>query len=218
MTTQTNKQAQIWSGDFGREYTNRNHMTLAETEGLYERNFGIRRTALNHLMLGDLDRTTSILEVGANVGNQLRCLQNMGFVNLQGIELQPYAVELANRHYPDLNIRQGSAFDLPFPEDSFDLVFTSGVLIHIHPEKLPAVLAEIYRCSRTYIWGCEYYAPESTEVVYRGQTSLLWKMDYCRQYQEHFPDLGQVRQVLLPHRNSSLVDTMFLLAKPGHQE
>lgn len=50
---------------------------------------------MNTLFLGDLDRSLRILEVGANVGFQLALLQRMGFCNLYGIELQPYAVERA---------------------------------------------------------------------------------------------------------------------------
>jgi SAM-dependent methyltransferase len=42
--------------------------------------------------------------------------------------------------------RQGSIFDLPFPDDSFDVVFSQTVLFHVpHPQK---ALAEIKRVLR----------------------------------------------------------------------
>jgi len=51
-----------------------------------------------------------------------------------------------------INIIHGVADDIPFKDGYFDMVFTSGVLIHISPGNINRVLDEIYRCSREYIW------------------------------------------------------------------
>jgi len=67
-----------------------------------------------------------ILEVGCNVGNQLRMLQRMGFNNLYGIELQQYAIEKAKALTKRINIIHGVADDIPFKDGYFDMVFTSG--------------------------------------------------------------------------------------------
>ena len=93
--------------------------------------YGYTRTEINSEFIGDFDRDMKILEVGSNVGNQLLCLQEMGFKSLYGIELQNYAVELSKSRTKRINIIEGSAFDIPFKDSYFDLVFTSGVLIHI---------------------------------------------------------------------------------------
>jgi len=96
-----------------------------------------------------LDR---VLEVGCNVGNQLLLLKEMGYTNLWGIELQDYAVEIARKRTSGINIVKGSAFDIPYKDAFFDLVFTSGVLIHIPPDHINKVLDEIYRCTNRYIY------------------------------------------------------------------
>ena len=147
------EQASKWSGAFGREYTERNPQSLDEMEELYVRNYGLTRTELNRRFLDDFDRSMRILEVGSNVGNQLQCLQRMGFERLYGIELQSYAVEIAKSKSKNINLIQGEASDIPFKDGYFDMVFTSGVLIHIAPKNLPDVLREIHRCTKKlYLW------------------------------------------------------------------
>jgi pseudaminic acid biosynthesis-associated methylase len=206
-------QTAVWKGDFGREYTDRNTFDTEATDKLYRKNYGVLRSEINENFLRDIARDASFLEVGCNTGNQLLLLQQMGYSNLSGIELQPYALEIARQRLPGISLKPGSALDLPHEDESFDVVFTSGVLIHIAPDDLPRVLDEIYRCTKAYIWGMEYYAPEVAEVSYRNHSGLLWKMDYARRYLERFPDLELVREQRLPYLESANVDTVFLLRK-----
>jgi pseudaminic acid biosynthesis-associated methylase len=206
-------QKRQWTGDFGRDYTNRNTLSLAQLDSLYQTNFGIPRCQLNETFLKDFPRDTRTLEVGCNSGNQLLLLQEMGFTNLWGVEVQSYALELARARVQGVQISQASALDLPYEDGYFDLVFTSGVLIHISPVDLPSALDEIHRCTRRWIWGLEYYAPEVTEVNYRGYDDLLWKMDYAKRYLDRFGDLELVREQRLPYLNSSNVDAMYLLKR-----
>ena len=187
-TSQNTEQIRTWTGDFGREYTDRNVCTLVEMDELYLRNYGVTRIQINEKFLKDVPRDARILEVGCNIGIQLLCLRQMGFSNLHGIEIQSYALDRAKRNLPQAVLTQASAFRIPYPDRSFDLVFTSGVLIHIAPADLTAAIEEIHRCARTWIWGFEYYAPQTTEVVYRGHNSLLWKTDFARAYQQQFDE------------------------------
>lgn len=207
------RQMETWSGNFGREYTDRNAMTPDQFEQWYLNHFGVTRTELNKRFVGELDRDSKILEVGSNVGNQLRALQAMGFKNLYGIELQPYAVEQSKKWTHGINIVQGSAFDIPFKDVWFDVVFTSGVLIHIHLDDLSKVMREIHRCSRAYIWGMEYFAEQPTEVSYRGNAALLWKADYAQMYLDTFSDLRLVKREKLKYKDSANIDEIFLLKR-----
>jgi len=206
-------QTAVWKGDFGREYTDRNTLDIEGIDELYRKNYGLTRTEINKTFLRDISKEASFLEVGCNTGNQLLMLHRMGWSNLSAVELQPYAVDVASNRLPDIPIKLGSALAVPFADSAFDVVFTSGVLIHIAPEDLPHAMDEIHRTSREYIWGLEYYAPEVTEVTYRAHRSLLWKMDFARRYLERFDDLELVREQRLPYLNSENVDTVFLLRK-----
>jgi len=208
------RQEEEWGGQFGKEYTDRNVLTLDELENLYRDRYGFTRTGMNSEFIGNLVRGIKILEVGSNIGNQLLCLQNMGFKNLYGIELQSYAVELSKSRTQGINIIQASAFDIPFKDGFFGLVFTSGLLIHIAPEDIAAVLDEIYRCTSKYIWAFEYSAEVYTEVSYRGRTELLWKTNFSRLFLERFKNLRLVKEKHFKYlNNSDNVDSMFLLRK-----
>jgi pseudaminic acid biosynthesis-associated methylase len=207
------EQEHAWLGKFGQQYTDRNAATLEELEGMYKTNYGISRTELNLKFLEGIDRKVPILEVGANIGNQLMWLQKMGFSRLHGIELQSYALRISRSRALSIDMVQGSAFDMPFKDVSFDLIFTSGLLIHIHPSQVTEVMKEIHRCTRRYIWGLEYYADEFTEVSYRGHQRLLWKSNYAKLFLEGFHDLELVKEERLKYLDSDLVDTMYLLEK-----
>ena len=206
-------QAQVWAGEFGRAYTDRNTLDVEELNVLWYGNYGITRREMNRIFLEDIPKDASFLEVGCNVGNQLLQLQELGYTNLSGVEIQSYAAEIAKSRVQNVAIRQGSALALPHEDDSFDVVFTSGVLIHIAPEDLPQAIEEIHRCAKTYIWGSEYYADGIKQVNYRGHEKLLWKMDYAREYLGRFKDMELVREWYLPYLENQNVDTMFLLRK-----
>ena len=207
------KQMEKWAGEFGKEYTDRNALTLEEMERLYQKNYGVTRTEMNLEFIGDLRRSIRILEVGSNIGNQLLYLQNMGFQTLYGIELQEYAVEISKSRTKHINIIQGSAFDIPFKDNFFDLVFTSGLLIHIAPSDIEQVLREIHRCTKKYIWGFEYFADSYTQVEYRGHTELLWRTNFVKLYLDTFPDLRIVKEKRFKYLDNDNLDSMFLLEK-----
>ena len=205
-------QIKQWSSNFGKEYTERNFLPLEEKERLHRQNLGITRRELNQEFVGSLDRDIKILEIGSNVGYQLMFLQEMGFTNLYGIELQWYAIEKAQQQTRKLNIIQGTAFDVPYKDNYFDLVFTSGVLIHIHPDDVAKALGEIYRCSKQYIWGYEYFADEYEMVPYRGE-NLCWRGDFAQMYLDTFSGLVKKMERKMQYLGNDNVDSMFLLEK-----
>ncbi len=207
------KQAETWLRQFGAEYTSRNNLALEDYEKLYVDTIGVTRSALNEVFFANVPKDARILEVGTNVGNQLLLLQRAGFTNLHGVELQWEAIEIAQRKLGRANIVQGTALEIPFRDDWFDLVFTSGVLIHISPEDLPQAMKEIHRCSKRCILGDEYWSPETVHIPYRGLPQLLWKADYPRLYMSYCPGLKLVREQKRPHVKASNVDIMFLLEK-----
>lgn len=207
------KQTQEWAGQFGKEYTDRNALSPQEMDLLYKERYGITRTEVNSKFISNFDKDVKVLEVGSNIGNQLLCLQKARLKNLYGIELNSYAVELSKSRTKGINIIQGSAFDIPFKDSFFDLVFTSGLLIHIAPNDINTALDEIYRCTRQYIWCFEYYSEEYTQIPYRGHADLLWKANFSKLFLNRFSNLRLVREEFFKYVDSDNVDVMFLLEK-----
>lgn len=212
------KTAQIdfWKGDFGKKYTDRNSHSLEDWNNFYQTTWGYTKLEMNEKCFQGIPETAKILEVGCNTGMQLRGLQAMGFEHLYGVEIQHYAVEEAKKYTKNINVIQGSGFDIPFKDGYFDIVGTNGVLIHILPDDLPKIMDEMYRCSGRYIWGFEYYTPEITNINYRGNEGFLWKADYAQLFLDRFPDLKKVSIQDYPYiteTEKGNVDRMYLLEK-----
>ncbi len=98
---------------------------------------------------------SSILEVGCGYGKQLEAIRAAvgDHVSLVGIDFSPTQLALAakrvgrdDRHM----LLLGDGQRLPFPDDAFDLVFTSAVILHNAPEIAERMRAEIVRVARRW--------------------------------------------------------------------
>lgn len=207
-------QNKLWTGQFGKSYTLRNAYTHDKWNEYYLQMYGQTKLELNRRFLADLQLNSKILEVGCNKGLQLEGFQKQGFSNLYGIDIQKEAIDSANKSQKDIQFLWGNANDIPFKENYFDMVCTHGLLIHISPENLITVLEEIYRCSRRFIFGFEYYHNELLPLDYRGRDNYLWKGDYCQLFLDHFPKLQLVKKELISYISPEEVgnkDCMYLL-------
>lgn len=208
---ETTIQAKRWNGEFGRRYTDRHPETIQGFNELRKNEqYGTTQLALFREQLDDLDRDIRVLEVGTNVGIQLRMLRELGFHCLFGIDVQHYALEKCVERTPEFGIAQADALHLPFPDDSFDLVFTNETLVMIPPEHVETAMQEIIRCSRRWIWGLEHYADDYTEIEYRGRDRMLWKTDFPTLYSQQHEDLELVKQRQLEFLENDNRDVMFL--------
>jgi SAM-dependent methyltransferase len=91
-----------------------------------------------------------VLEIGLGEGSESERLIRQG-ARWSGVDLTAESVErvrtrLTLRELPYEELRQGSVLDLPFADDSFDMVFSHGVLHHV-PE-IRQAQAEIHRVLR----------------------------------------------------------------------
>lgn len=207
-------QEKFWNSNFGKEYTDRNKWNSDEEwDKIYCDTWGMTKLEINNKVLKDLSRDIKILEVGCNYGAQLRGLQRMGFKNLYGVELQDYAVEESKKAFAGLNIISASGFDLPFKDNFFDVVCTNGVLIHISPDSHYSFMKEIYRCSRKYIMGWEYYSDVVQELNYRNNQGYMWKADFAGIYQNYFSGLKIKEKHFIKYLSNNNVDAIFLLEK-----
>lgn len=207
-------QEKFWKGTFGNEYIKRNTLIMPKTlDKYYLDNLGISRSTMNESFLGKLN-IHSILEVGSNIGNQLVMLQSQGYENLYGIEINELALQKAKELTKGISFIKGSVFDIPFKDNYFDVVFTAGVLIHIHPEDIKKAMKEIYRVSKKYIWGYEYFDKDYHQILYRGHRDRHWKGDFSKMYLKLFPQLKLVKETHYSRiENKNLIDAMFLLKK-----
>lgn len=181
MTDQLDK----WKSQFGDDYTQRNQpddTNILQREALFT---GIFMHIGNKL-------PKSILEVGAGVGNNLIALQslykhiNIEPLHLTAIEPNEKAKNIL-KNIKNINTIENQAFYIEASNYDFDMVFTSGVLIHIHPDYLLKAMQEMYRVSKNYILCMEYFAPKCEAIEYRGEKDLLWKNDFGSIWLDNFP-------------------------------
>lgn len=206
------KQLSFWRGQFGDGYLNRN---IADEPALNAREH-MWRTILGAAK----EVPQSILEVGANIGLNLRALARLTTAELHAVEPHTEArARLAQSGaLPSARIHNASADALPFDARSIDLVFTSGVLIHIAPENLLAACTEINRVSGSYIACAEYFNPTPVELNYRGHEGVLFKRDFGAFWLDNFPGLELVGYGFFWKRATGLDDlTWWLFRKPPVQ-
>lgn len=181
----------FWAGEFGNEYADRNQ--------------GNRWISANTALFSKILRSTrgvqSVLELGANVGLNLHALKNvLPDAYLSAVEINFFAAEKLRQQFdPDLIFEQTI---LEFSSaSSYDLAFTKGVLIHIHPESLSKAYDCLYKSSQRYVLIAEYYNPTPVEIPYRGHEGKLFKRDFAGEFLERFTDMKLIDYGFAYHRD-----------------
>jgi len=99
----------------------------------------------------------SILEVGFGTGANLWFAAREGF-RVSGIEAVPAAIETAKNRFADEgltgDLRQGSFTDLPFPDESFDLIIDRASLACSPLSEIQDAINEITRVAKP---GCRFF-------------------------------------------------------------
>ena len=127
-----------------------------------------------------IPRDVSILELGCSVGRNLFYLKQAGYEKLTGVEINERAKEIAAREFgqdvADM-ITTASIEDYTIPSgyfEEFDVIFTSGVLMHIHPDS-GRVFKDIAELSRKFLMVAEvekpsglYKWPRNYRAIFEG--------------------------------------------------
>ena len=166
---QETEQEKFWKADFGTEYSQRN-VDLASSREPFFRSI-IERT-------GPLK---SVCELGSNVGENLRALRGVApEIELAATEINPTAFEKL-KTIPGINAVNGAIQDYS-PGKTFQLVFTSGVLIHLNPDDLNDTYRKMFELSQEYVLFNEYFSPVPVEIPYRGHQGKLFKRDFAGEF------------------------------------
>jgi len=131
-------------------------------------------------------RATSILELGCNVGRNLNGLFSVGYHRLSGIDGNKHALELTPDAYPELFLA-GTFHNhlledaLPeIPDDSYDLVYTMAVLIHIHPDS-EIIFEHMRRIAKKGIITIELEIPCKNPRIFTRDYQSVFERDNWKQ-------------------------------------
>lgn len=200
------EQEAFWAGQFGNDYIARN-----QSEQLLAGNL-----AFFAKVLARTEGVTSILEMGANIGMNLRALSPLTpQAKLHAIEINPQAAEvLSGLPFVD-SIFEGSILNYSV-EQQFDFVFTKGVLIHLAPEMLSEVYDKMVEASSRYVLIAEYYNPIPAEIPYRGHSNKMFKRDFAGELMDRHPNMKLIDYGFLYRRDVNWPQddvTWFLMEK-----
>lgn len=186
-----------WTGAFGDAYTERNIIDPATRKDWFDA----------HIPAD----VSSVLEVGSNAGHNLRAIE-MVRPEVWTVGTEPNAKARAIAEDAGVCVFPYDVYTF-FSIAKFDLVFTSGVLIHVPPDRLDHALRNLYTASGKYLLAIEYRRDLLTPLDYRGHGDLLWAADYGVQYQRLFPDLDLVDQGELTEQDGFKDSWFWLLEK-----
>lgn len=114
-----------------------------------------RSEALVEVFKRYVPTSSSILEVGCNVGRNLDFLRRAGYTHLSGLELSQDAIDQMAVHFPEVakgsTIINGSIEDKIETLPTYDVIFTMAVLIHLHPDSEWTLAHIASRAQRTLI-------------------------------------------------------------------
>lgn len=165
-----------WTGPEGDAYEVRNRPTARQTLS--------RRRLFDELLDSLTSPPASLLEVGAGAGQNISVLRSLNSkFKLGAVEPNDQA---RSRIKDADHVYDGQASCLPIKDNSYDVVFTSGLLIHIPPNQLHEVCSEIYRVAKSHILCIEYFSPKPEHVIYQGRDDLLWKRDFGQFWVDEF--------------------------------
>lgn len=208
MTDQLN----VWKSQFGDQYTDRNPLT--------PENIRNRVNMWSEILhnVHDLSALSSMLEIGANIGLNLVSFSQYSDATLYATEPNTQALELLRKQtfIDPQNTNEDTIFDLSFEDSSMDMVMTSGVLIHIHPNDLLKATTEMVRVTRKYILCIEYFSHDPEEIQYRDQANFLFKRDFGDFFLENHPELSVKDYGFLWKRTTGLSNMTWFLLEKSH--
>ena len=96
-------------------------------------------------------RGDSVLDVGCGTG-----IDYLGFINrgmrYVGVDITPKFISRFKELHPEAEVYVNSSLELPFPDGAFPIVYSGGVIQHMHPEDYPKAIREMWRtCENTLI-------------------------------------------------------------------
>jgi len=125
----------------------------------------------------------SVLEAGCNVGSNLKNFPRT--YNVQGFDMNKYAIDKCKKNFPEFEFKIGSINKVPYPDSSFDLVFTRTMLIHIPDEDMKSAMDELFRVTKKWIVNMEFFGKNENMVDWKRGKNLLWHRNMKKRWNDY---------------------------------
>jgi len=109
----------------------------------------LREISLTENILSQTPSFTNAIDIGCGEGYLLFRLSERKKERLYGLDLSEGRINTTKKYVPSASLLRGDVLSLPFPDNSFDIVFCSELLEHITDYK--KVVDELIRISKRSI-------------------------------------------------------------------
>lgn len=132
----------------------------------------------------------SIFEIGFFSGRNLKYIKDcFPSVSVGGLEINPRAVKFAKKKLNNMDLKCMDLHNMGKIDKRYDIVFTSGVLIHIMPGDIEEVLKNIVGMANKYVMHIEEIGnnivtagPEKHNPTYKISDQIQFANDLVGRY------------------------------------
>lgn len=89
----------------------------------------------------------TVLDVGCGTGIDYAAFISRG-IEYVGVDITPKFVSRFKEHHPEADVRLHSSLSLPFPDESFDVVYSGGMIQHMRLDEYPEAVRAMWRICR----------------------------------------------------------------------
>ncbi len=137
----------------------------------------------------EADEALNLLDFGCGDGNS--CVyfrKHFNHINIHGIDISEESIKIAtDKKIANSDFKAFDGLSIPYPDNTFDLVFTSMVFHHVEHKLHEAILQEIRRVlqpgGRFYIFEHNPHNPITRKIVNEcvfDKDAVLLKPSYCK--------------------------------------
>jgi len=142
----------------------------------------------------------SIFEIGFFSGRNLKYIQEaFPKISVGGLEINKQAVKFAQEKLPNTSLLHINLHDMNKITTKYDIVFSSGVLIHLDPNDLNDVAKKCIGLANKYVMHLEQLGrnevvagPKHLKPIYKISDQMQWNPDLMAVYS----GLGYTPQII----------------------
>lgn len=121
----------------------------------------------------------NVLDVGCGTAIDYPRLRDLGF-EYWAVEPIPKFIDRARELYPEIRILQERVWDLPFEDNTFDVVWCKGMVQHLPPGTYPEALDEMWRVCKTLLMV------STNRMFWAGDNPSITQREKYGPYNNHY--------------------------------
>jgi ubiquinone/menaquinone biosynthesis C-methylase UbiE len=120
----------------------------------------------------------SVLDVGCGTGIDYKGFIEKG-MQYVGVDITPKFVARFKELHPEADVRCHSSLNLPFEDDSFPVVYSGGMIQHMHPKDYPDAIREMWRiCQKGLILTTSKQFTRKLDVIQKVRGGKVYDNHY----------------------------------------